>query len=66
MTVKFPTEDVPPSKRRVLSKLEKMYDPLGLDSPVTLEGKVIFRYVCDRKQAWDAKLTGPLLRRWQK
>ena len=53
-------------KRGVLSKLAKVYDPLGLVSPMTLEGKVIFRDVCDQKQAWDTKLAGPLLRRWQK
>ena len=64
--VKFPTEEVQPTKRGVLSKLAKVYDPLGLVSPVTLEGKVIFRDVCDQKQAWDTKLAGPLLCRWQK
>ena len=66
LSVKFPIEHVLPTKRGVLSKLAKVYDPLGLVSPVTLEGKVIFRDVCDEKQAWDAKLTGPLLQRWQK
>jgi len=66
LKVKFPTEEVQPTKRGVLSKLAKVYDPLGLVSPLTLEGKVIFRDVCNKKQAWDAKLAGPLLRRWQK
>ena len=64
--VKFPTEKVQPTKRRVLSKLAKVYDSLGLVSPVTLEGKVIFRDVWDQKQAWDTKLVGPLICRWQK
>ncbi|XP_068738113.1 uncharacterized protein [Montipora capricornis] len=53
LKVKFPTEEVQPTKRGVLSKLGQVYDPLGLVSPVTLEGKVIFRDVCDEKQAWD-------------
>ena len=66
LKVKFPTEEVQPTKRGVLSKLAKLYDPLGLVSPVTLKDKVIFRNVCDEKQAWDAKLAGPLLQRWQK
>ena len=65
LKVNFPTEEVQPTKRGVLSKLAKVYDPLGLVSPVTLAGKVIFRYVCDKKQAWDAELAGPLLRKWQ-
>ena len=66
LKIKFPTEEVQPTKRGVLSKLAKVYDPLGLVLPMALEGKVSFRDVCDQKQAWDAKLVGPLLRRWQK
>ena len=31
------------TKRGVLCKLVKVYDPLGLVSPLTLEGKLIFR-----------------------
>lgn len=47
LSVKFPTEETELTKRGVLRKLAKVYDPLGLVSPVTLEGKLIFRDVCD-------------------
>ena len=40
--VTFPTDDTPTTKRGVLSKLAKIYDPLGLVSPLTLEGKLIY------------------------
>ena len=40
--------------------------PWELVSPVTLEGKMIFRYVCDATKAWDVKLEEPLLQRWKK
>ena len=66
LKVKFPTEEVQPTKTGVLSKLAKVYDSLGLVTPTTLEGKVIFRDVFDQKQAWDINLAGPLLRKWQK
>ena len=54
------------TKRGVLRKLVKVYDPLGLVSPVTLEGKLIFRDVCDEKQPWDAKLKEPIAQRQKK
>ena len=49
-----------------MSKLAKVYDPLGLVSPVTLEGKQIYRDVCDTKTSWDVNLDGKLLERWVK
>lgn len=54
------------TKRGVLRKLVKVYDPLGLVSPVTLKGKLIFRDVCDEKQPWDAKLNEPIAQRRKK
>ena len=66
LSVKFPTEETELTKKGVLRKLAKVYDPLGLVSPVTLEAKLIFRDVCDEKQPWDAKLKEPLAQRWKK
>ena len=43
-----------------------MYDPLGSVSPVTLERKIIYRDACDTKQAWDAPLPSPLIKKWEK
>lgn len=54
------------TKRGVLCKLVKVCDPLGLVSPLTLEGKLIFRNVCDEKQPWDAKRKEPIAQRWKK
>jgi hypothetical protein len=41
-----------------------VYDPLGLVSPIILEGKLIFRDVCKTKVPWDADIREPLRRRW--
>ena len=49
LKVTFPQEDTPLTKRGILSKLSKIYDPLRLVSPLTLEGKRMFRDVCDLK-----------------
>ncbi|KAL9976252.1 hypothetical protein ACROYT_G013529 [Oculina patagonica] len=53
------------TKRGVLSHLAKIYDPLGLASPVTLIGKQLYRDICDSKIPWDTQLPGPLLKRWK-
>ena len=53
------------TKRGILSKLAKIYDPLGLASPTSLTGKLIYRDSCDAKIPWDANLPQPLVKRWK-
>jgi hypothetical protein len=53
------------TKRGILSRLAKIYDPLGLVSPTTLVGKLIYRDVCVAKLPWDASLSLPLIKRWK-
>ena len=43
IAVQFPEVVSKPTKREVLAKLAKVYDPLGLASPTVLQGKQIFR-----------------------
>ena len=61
MEVKFPPERTQPTKRNLLGKLSKVYDPLGLASPTTLSGKLLYRKACDLKIAWDAELPEELI-----
>ena len=56
----------PATKRAVPSKLARIYDPLGLASPVTLAGKLVYRGACDSKAPWDANLSKPLQIKWEK
>ena len=65
LTVSFPTVDSvsTTTKRTIVSKLAKVYDPLGVVSHITLEGKIIFREVCKTKVPWDADIQEPLSRR---
>ena len=65
LKVSFPLGDVPATKRGILSKLAKIYDPLGLVSPLTLEGKLLFRVVCDAKLPWDTEINCEQLKRWR-
>ena len=52
--VSFPTQAAEHTKRGVLAKIAKIYDPLGLVSPITLTGKILYRDACDLQVAWDA------------
>ena len=43
-----------------------MYDPLGLASPVLLQGKLLYRETCAQKSAWDNPLPEDLAVKWKK
>ena len=55
ISVAVPKENAITSKRGILRKLAKIYDPLGLAAPLTLKGKLIYR---------DAPLPSQLASRW--
>ena len=63
-TVAFPTMLSDVTKRGVLQTLASIYDPLGIVSPITLQGKLLFRELCDRGLAWDHQLPEDLGSRW--
>ena len=66
LSITLPAEKVMLTKRGILAKLAKIYDPLGLVSPETLSGKLIYRAVCDTKKAWDGELPRDLAKAWMK
>lgn len=66
VSVTMPTEKTVITKRGILAKLAKIYDPLGFVSPLTLRGKLIYRAVCDTKNAWDAPIPDALAKLWEK
>ena len=63
LTVTFPQDETPSTKRGVLKKLAKVYDPLGLATPLTLQGKMNYRDICNQKLPWDAELNSQLSER---
>ena len=54
------------TKRSLLKDLASVYDPMGIVSPVTLGGKLIYREVCDAKVSWDQELPTELSNKWNK
>ena len=53
------------TKRSLLSSLAKVFDPLGLVSPVTLMGKILFQELCIDKKDWDEELPAEKKERWE-
>ena len=43
----------PITKRSILAATSKLYDPLGILSPVIILWKIIFQSVCKSKMGWD-------------
>ena len=66
ISVEFPERTPVTTKRGLLATLAKIYDPLGLVSPVTLQGKLIYRDICHSNVSWDADLPQKLQQRWNK
>ena len=60
ISVVIPKMETSVTKRELLRNLARIYDPLGLVSPVTLKGKHIYREACKQKVPWDVKISEPL------
>ena len=66
VSVEVPSEQARLTKRGILAKLTKIYDPLGLISPEALRGKLVYCAVCDSKRAWDAEQSRDMAKAWVK
>jgi len=54
------------TKRSLLSDINRIYDPLGLLSPVLIKGKVFLQQLWFLKLNWDSTLSPDLQGRWIK
>ena len=66
IAVTFPEKPVDNTKRGMLRFLAAVYDPLGVASPTTLVGKLLYREVCDSRLPWDEKLSDRIGQEWLK
>ncbi len=62
--VNFPESLKEITKRSVLGNIAKIYNPVGIVSPTTFQGKFIYREICHARTPWDKKLTPGLLAKW--
>ena len=54
------------TKRTVLSSLAKVFDPLGLVSPVVAKAKSLFQELCVKKVGWDEDLDSESREEWER
>ena len=62
----YPEDEPVTMKRSILSHLGSIYDPLGIISPTLVEGKRIYRNVCDETKCWNAEVSPQLIYQWLK
>ena len=53
-----------PTKRRIVSLVGKIYDPLGILSPLVILFKIFLQQLCAAKLDWDEELAGQTLEKW--
>ena len=58
------SDEQPVTKRAILNHLGSMYDPLGIISPTTAEGKQIYRKASDEKNGWNTEVSPMLRNQW--
>ena len=56
----------PITKRSILAATSKLYDPLGILSPVIILCKIIFQSVCKSKMGWDDPIEMFIHEQWLK
>ena len=66
LSVTVPTEKAENTKRGILAKVARIYDPLGVASPLTLCGKLLYRDACNLRIGWDEQLPSDLADKWAK
>ena len=57
-------KSLPPTKQSLLKISAKIFDPLGLLSPFTIQWKVLFQLLCNENVEWDDKLSDEHLEKW--
>ena len=59
-------QSLPCTKRSVLRLSTKVFDPIGLVTPFTVNMKILFQTLCTNDVKWDDDLEGKALSRWKK
>ena len=66
-TLGFATSEVnkKATRRRILSVMSSIYDPLGFVAPFTLRAKIILQELCREQVSWDEEIPKKYRQRWE-
>ena len=53
------------TKRKLLSQVASLYDPLGLIAPIIVSGKLVFQEATRRSMDWDDVLPDAITKKWR-
>lgn len=56
----------PVTKRKILSAINGVFDPLGIAAPVVITGKILYSQACLRKLKWDEAVPDDIQKPWNK
>ena len=55
------------TKRRILSRIAEIWDPIGINAGVCLTGKLLFQSITRLNYAWDQQIENEdIMRMWEK
>jgi len=54
------------TRRKILSALASIYDPLGLSNPLAINGKLILRAIVEQKLSWDCEVPSEIMIQYSK
>lgn len=61
----FAASELEPTKREIVSLVGRIYDPLGILSPIVIPLKIFTQELCVVKLDWDQPLTEQPLENWR-
>ncbi|CAI6371089.1 unnamed protein product [Macrosiphum euphorbiae] len=64
--IAIPLDRVTLTKRKLLSELNRVFDPLGFLGPVLIKGKIFLQHLWQKKIDWDAPLQADIQEKWRK
>ena len=59
-------QDKPCSRRRILSTVSSVYDPIGFVAPLMLQGKAILQELCGLNLDWDEPVPEEAKMKWER
>ena len=60
------SEDLEPTRRNLLKITSSFFDTLGVLSPILVEMKILFQFLCQDKFEWDAPLPESARKQWNR